>query len=63
MVIVVKKQNKDERIALRCTRKQVERWRKEADRQGVSLSEWVAAQCDGAFMSPRLTQSETKQLT
>lgn len=48
-----------ERTALRCTKGQKLRWDAQAKAEGMSLSQWIANQCDAAFTSPAHTASET----
>ena len=48
-----------ERTALRCTKGQKLRWDAQARAEGVSLSQWIAQQCDAAFTSQAPTVSET----
>ena len=48
-----------ERTALRCTKGQKLRWDAQARAEGISLSQWIANQCDAAFTSPVHTASET----
>jgi hypothetical protein len=54
---MAKAENLTERTAFRCTKGQLIRWRAKAEAEGLTLSKWVAKQCDLAFTSPARTPS------